>query len=111
MPRTSKNAWRQTELEILRAIKKLGAASLETIGIEVGLHKKWVGQKVIPLRIAGRVYISGWEKKYLTGPSRPLFSLKLEEEEDEPPPIPQTPSQKVARYRVRKRFKELFNHA
>ena len=111
MPRTSKNAWRQTELEVLRAIKKLGAASLRSIGEEINLDKRWVGCKVILLRKAGRLYISGWEKKHLTGPSRPLFSIRLNKEEDEPAPIPQTDVQKVTAYRARKKFKELFNHA
>ena len=111
MPRTIKNAWRQTELEVLRAVKKLGAASLSSIGEELNLNKRWIGCKVILLRKAGRLYISGWEKKHLTGPSRPLFSIRIDKEEDDPAPAPQTEVEKTTAYRVRKKFKGLFNHA
>ncbi len=110
MPRTAQGCWRQTELETLRAIKKLGAATLADLGVELSLHPYWVSQKVKILKDANRIYIAGWEKKYLQGPSRPLFSLRIDSEEDEPPPVPITDSQKSMNYLKRKKLKELLFH-
>lgn len=111
----SRNAWRHTELELLRALKRLGYASSRTLAKALGYsHHKWVDVKLKELYENRRVYIADYEKQHIQGPWRRVYALRqsqdeawLSGEEDAPMPKPQTGSQKTAAYRQRKRLRTL----
>lgn len=106
--RQGKGAYRQVELEILRALKILNHATAHKIADYLGYKThRWVAQKLKLLKNAKRIYISDWQKVHLTGPHREVYSLRLDEEEDEPRPKPQAAYEKVKNYRKRKKLKEL----
>lgn len=106
-PTKKRSAWRHTEVEVILAIKKLGACTDHQIAKELGIGHKWVGQKRRVLYDAGRIYISGYTKTALQGPSRVLYSWKYDNEEDEPPPKPMSPTKKTNNYRARIKQKKL----
>lgn len=102
------NRNRHTELEVLRAFKKLKNASTKTIAKELRLSHKWVEDKIRLLKANDRIYISGWEKKAQMGDYARVFALRLDSEEDEPKPKPLTNSEKTRHYRARQKFKAIF---
>lgn len=108
--RQGKGAYRQVELEILRALKILNQATAHKIAdyLEYKTHR-WIAHKLKFLKNAKRIYISDWQKVHLTGPHREVYSLRLADEEDEPRPAPQAAYEKVKNYRKRKKLKELLN--
>ena len=106
MPRTSKGAWRHTELEILRAIKELHSATAYDIAKKLDLHTKWVAHKCVYLREQKRIYVSGFQKMKLIGPPRLLFSIRDDEQEDEVYTEAKTGSQRSMEYIRRLRYKQ-----
>lgn len=101
------NAWRHTELEVIRTIKKLGACTDHQIAKALGIGHKWAGQKRKILYEAGRIYISGYTRVSNRGPVRVIYSWRYEDEVDEPMPQPLTSVQRTLRYRSRLKYKNL----
>ena len=106
--RHGKGAYRQVELEVLRALKVLNQATAHQVAkhLEYKTHA-WIAHKLKHLKAANRIYISDWQKVHLTGPHREVYSLRLDDEEDEPRQAPQAAYEKVKNYRKRKKLKEL----
>jgi hypothetical protein len=109
MPRTNKGAWRSTELDIVKALKKLHYASARVLGKELNLTHKWVESKLRILKAAGKIYIADWEKVRNVGDLRRVYGLRERNETDLQKPKPKTAVEKTKAYRLRKKQKELLN--
>lgn len=106
------NPWRQTELDVIRALKKLKAATAHQIGKEINLTHKWVAVKLRILYAAKRIYISDYSRVSSLGPPREVYSLREEGNEvdvSKPPILGNHRNREYQRRQVLKRRLGLTN--
>ena len=110
MPLTAKGAWRSTELDVLRTLRKLRFASARDIGAALSLTHKWVAVKLRILKSADRIYVADWKRYSVQGDWRQIYGIKeTGEEEDAKKPEP-LGNARNKNYQRRKRLMTLLSN-
>lgn len=101
----SKGIRRHTALEIIEALHKFGHATARTLAIELGMSHKWIQTKIREKRKF--FYICDYERHKNLGRWREVYALRLNNEDDEPKPIPIKGVVRTNTYRKRKHLEKI----